>query len=103
VAISFVNIAENSGDAGGGSIASPAASHTSGNFLVVFVNNANSRDVTSMSDTALNTYTFRGTNSNGADRQHVWTATSITGNANNVVTASFAPNSPQFRRIFVLQ
>lgn len=102
MAFAFVNIGEGTGDLSVGTIASAAANHVAGNALIVFVQNEDSRTVSSVADLAGNTFTPRGTNSSGTARQAVWTAFPILGSAVNVVTATLSGNAT-FRRIRVMQ
>lgn len=75
-----------------GSIAATAANHTAGNCLLVGVRSGNITTVT-VSDTAGNTYTERNDEGiGGVGGLRVFTAHNITGNASNVVTATFGTN-----------
>lgn len=77
-----------------GSLATVGTSHTTGNCLVVGVRINQSQSVSSVTDTAGNTYTQAATLLDGSgDRLAVWTATNITGNAANIVTATFSSSS----------
>lgn len=108
VPVTFVNVATGTGNASAASIASGAASHTAGNYLAVFVDydsdGTNQTRITSCTDTATNTYT-RTTgvaNATSLDGMELWGAKNILGNASNVVTCNFSPDSA-FRTIQVLQ
>jgi len=107
VAIAFVN-ATSGGDNSGASkssIACTAASHTTGNLIVVgcyYTGSAGS--ISSITDTAGNTYvkiaassvTFTGYTG------EIWYAVNVTGNASNVVTTHYSP-SITFPRVVVHQ
>ena len=82
-----------------------AKSVTTGNFIVVVVGNvdagSNEGVVTGVADTAGNTYQKAvGEYKSGTtyDRNEIWYAENITGNANNIVTATFAATT-SFRYI----
>ena len=77
-----------------------ALNTTTGNLLVVAIGSSSSTGddaiVTGVADTEGNTYTkaigaYRTTNT--SDREEIWYAENITGNANNVTTATFTGNS----------
>lgn len=74
------------------SVATPALSVTTGNLIVVGVRFAVAGAITGVTDTAGNTYVQRATitHSNSTTIE-IWTAENITGNANNVVTATYSP------------
>jgi len=78
----------------GTSLSLPAMSTTTGRFLFVTASHYTaSVDVSSITDTAGNTYTKAGTTQGGDANQdnEVWyTASPITGNASNVVTINFS-------------
>lgn len=79
------------------SIASPAKSTTTGNFLFVAISKyQSSTTINSVTDTAGNTYVRAGT-TYGGDSNHkmdiFYTPSPITGNANNVATANFSGSS----------
>ena len=108
MAIAFVNSAV--GDAGAvasSTIASAAFSVTTGNTIIVGVSSYNAgafRTVTGIADTAGNTYTKCGAGYNadaGSDIE-IWVATNITGNASNIVTATFS-NTTAYRHIAACQ
>lgn len=91
---------------GSTTIAAAAISTTTGNFLIAVVNKYQSgTTVTGVSDTAGNTYTRAGS-SQGGDSNHTqetwYTADPITGNASNVVTATFSGSS-SYRTIAVME
>ena len=72
-------------------IALPAQSLTAGNTNIVAVSNFASRTVLSVTDTAGNTYTKRGSTISG-DASHgleIWTVDNCLGHASNVVTATY--------------
>jgi len=105
MAIAYVNGVGNYAPAEATTIAAPAANHTSGNLLVVFVGmNSSSVTVSSIADTAGNTYTKVTSikDSEINDTIECWYAKNITGNANNVVTATFS-GSVGYRTITVDQ
>lgn len=102
MAIAFVNATSGTNDAGGTTLAATAASHTTGNVLVVGIVHTGAGAATGVTDTASNAYTDTGIHAvHGSDRIDIWTAKNITGNAANVVTAAFP--SSTFRRVMVLQ
>lgn len=88
-------------------IASAAASHTTGNTLVVGIyaynNNSATASVSSVTDTAGNTYVQRGEYAYGYNILSIWIADDITGHASNVVTVTFPASAYAFRHIAVLQ
>lgn len=95
MAIAFVNAASGISNLGGGtttSYALPATSLTAGNLIVVCINgqppDVNSDYVTSIADTAGNTYTRISGKANGSSdaRMEVWYAKNVAGNASNIVT-----------------
>src|SRR5690349_14775531 len=91
----FVNVASgenNSNPISGSTVATGSFSSTTGNVIVVgLTNNAGSTTVVSISDTAGNTYTAVDSLQNvTADSTfRTYYAKNITGNASNVVTATF--------------
>lgn len=92
MAIARVQFREGGNDASGTSIATAAMSVTIGNWIVVIVRGyegGNNQDITTLVDTAGNTYTFRA-EYRGAD-PYMWsyTAPVTTAHATNVVTATF--------------
>lgn len=87
MAIAFVNLVEKTafGATSTGNLA--AFNVTSGNFILVSVHVHSTISVTSITDTAGNTYTLLATNSPGSGwDQEVWGAHNVSGNANNVIT-----------------
>jgi hypothetical protein len=110
--IEFVNETHGYGSGSATTIAASATSHTAGNLLAVIVGNSKSGTsgvtVSSISDTAGNTYTFidKRTEYNSSSGYtgdiEIWYAKNISGNANNVVTATFSA-STEYREISVLQ
>lgn len=102
MAIAYVNgskIAEVSGVAAS-SASAPAINAVTGNLIVVGTRGVN---ITAMSDTAGNTYTkiayYAGA---GSTNITFWYAKNITGNASNIVTATFA-SSTGYYNITVVQ
>lgn len=92
MAIAYVNGAQSYSTFLGTSIAAPATSHTSGNLIVVIgtCRGGDGTDITSITDTAGNTYTrITGTYNSFAGGIEIWYAKNITGNASNVVTINF--------------
>jgi hypothetical protein len=92
MAIAYVN--GNNASASGTTIVFPATGATSGNCIVVAVaaNDATAanRTVSSISDTAGNSYAILGSSyTNGNNRLEIWAAFNITGNASNIVTVTF--------------
>ena len=103
MAIAYVNGVGNFESAGATTIAAPAANHTTGNLLVVFVGlRDTSVTVSSIADTAGNTYTYVTRIAGTSSAIECWYAKNITGNANNVVTATFSA-SVYYRTITVNQ
>ena len=104
--IAFVNEAHLYVSGASTTIAAAAGNHTSGNLLVVLVVGWFTGTVSSVSDTAGNTYTWTGLRSTyyTADDGFVeiWYAKNITGNASNVVTATYS-GSTSYREIEVIQ
>ncbi len=88
-AITYINRAEGF-TSSGTSVATAAASHTTGNFLAVYVQ-IQSAGTPTVTDTAGNTYTQAGAAvSDGVNRIRIFYAYNITGNASNVVTANWS-------------
>jgi hypothetical protein len=104
MAIAYVNGVGNYGGIYATTIAAPAANHTAGNLLVVFVGLVSSTaTVSSIADTAGNTYTYVASIVYSAYyRIECWYAKNITGNANNVVTVTYSA-SVTYRTITVDQ
>ena len=78
---------------------------TTGNFLAVIVEGFGGNSVvTGVTDTAGNTYkkAIGAWKINGAERSEIWYTENITGNANNVVTATYT-GSLSFRYISVAE
>jgi hypothetical protein len=100
--IAFVNVDIGYAVAPLATIATAGIVHTSGNLLVAIVSTAREAStVTGIADTALNTYTYI-TRVQGTNLLEIWYAKSITGNATNIVTATFSDDST-YRNIHVLQ
>lgn len=104
MAIALVNTTSGTNDASAGSLGATAASHTAGNLIVVGVAWSNTVNVSSVTDTAGNSYTSTGQKADhiSSDFVEVFYAKNITGNASNVVTANFSANAT-FRRVMVHQ
>src|SRR5262249_38599480 len=87
---------------GGRTSATGSWSLTGGNAVYVGVVWTNNVSVSSVSDTAGNTYTSTGVRADSGTTDHteIWYAENVTGNAANVVTAHFS-GSATFRRIIV--
>lgn len=106
MSFTFVNDAVGSADASATTIAAAAANHTGGNHLVLWIAHGDGTiTVSSVADTAGNAYALvpssrRQVGGFGSAEQ--WSATNITGNASNVVTATFSATT-SFRRIVVHQ
>lgn len=105
MAIAYVNSSPKTGLGSGSTVATPAISHTTGNLLVVAVRwDSTTVTVTGVADTAGNTYTSRTVKTfNGTDSVQFWYAKNITGNASNVVTATFSSSAPSASGITVDQ
>lgn len=101
-AIAYVNNAVGV-DNSGSSITSKATaswSSTTGNLNVVCVRTAGGT-VSSITDTASNTYTNIAGFAPAGDRLEIWYAKNTTGNASNVVTANFS--STNFVTVLVME
>lgn len=85
------------------SIASASKNTTTGNCLVAFVKWESTGAITSIADTAGNTWVLDQYDdySGGEPRGQLAYALNITGNAANVVTVTFNSANPTFRRIIV--
>jgi len=92
MAIAYVNGVGNYGTLSATTIAAPAANHTTGNLLVVFVGTDFTYTVSSIADTAGNTYIYvtRIQSPQTGSIIECWYANNITGNASNVVTATYS-------------
>lgn len=86
MAIAFVNETHANWTAGS-SISLPAQSHTTGNLILVAVGTDSNLDVSSVTDTAGNTYqaAYTGVRQGANNWCTLWYAKNITGNAGNVV------------------
>lgn len=72
-------------------VASPATAHTSGSLLVVVVNwETAATNLSSMADTAGNTYSNLTKRTSTNMGSQIWYCANITGNASNIVTATFS-------------
>lgn len=92
MAIALVNTTEFADAASSASIAAVAASHTTGNLLIVAVRNyrAGVADPSTVTDTAGNTYVRCGGVTHASDaRLEIWRARTIVGHAANIVTVTF--------------
>lgn len=102
----FVQATGLTASAGAGSIAAPAMSTTTGNYLFVLAGKYQSgTTITGVTDTAGNTYTRAGSSQaqDSSHAQDIWyTASPITGNASNVVTVTFSGSSA-FRLVSVAE
>ncbi|HZR27905.1 MAG TPA: hypothetical protein VFA71_03925 [Terriglobales bacterium] len=105
-----VNSAHGTGDTASNTIATAAASATAGNHIVVGITWADTTStVNKVQDTAGNTYTEADAtclkhSATATQSTDIWLATNITGNASNVVTATFQTGqTPTFRRISIEQ
>lgn len=105
MAISYVNGVGVSVDASSTTVAAPAINAVAGNFICVIISSYfGAIQVSSVSDTAGNSYSRIGARE-GFDSNHnqeIWAASNINGNANNVITATYA-SSAQYRKIAVGQ
>jgi hypothetical protein len=103
--IEYVNGNTGTNDSGDTTIAATSINATTGNCIIVCVFNYDAENgaVQSIADTASNTYSRLGTafNSDGATSE-IWGAFNITGNASNIVTATY-DQYVAYRRIHVLQ
>ncbi len=104
--IAFVNATGANDATSALTIATPALSVTAGNTIIVSVSSytATKRTVSSITDTAGNTYTRCG-NQEAGDASHdqeVWVAANILGNASNVVTVTFS-GSAAWRYVIAAQ
>lgn len=89
-AIAYVNSATPITAGSGAAVAFGATSLTGGNALVVVIRWSSAVTVSSITDTALNTYTQVKTQNMGSDHSAMWYAQGVTGNASNVVTINFS-------------
>lgn len=91
MAIAAVSGVSTSANGSSSTVASPAQSHASGNLIVVGVRwyRNSAQDVSSVADTAGNTYTLISSQDQASDRIELWYAYNVTGNASNVVTVTF--------------
>lgn len=104
MAAAYVNNGDGFNTASGGSIATAATSHTTGNLLVCCVRHEGATTTISISDTAGNTWTplTKVTHPGGDMHLQLFYVLNCTGNASNVVTATFGANRT-FRGIQVQQ
>lgn len=87
----------------GPNIAATAFSVTGGNLIAVFVHGAGSTTTITVADTALNTFTPVTSCTDATQGVTQWFyAKNVTGNASDVVTATYSVSTTQ-RRIWVLQ
>lgn len=104
--IAFVNATGANNASSAGTIATPAFSVTAGNTIIVSVSSytATKQTVSSITDTAGNTYTRCGNREAGdaSHDQEVWVAANILGNASNVVTVTFS-GSAAWRYVIAAQ
>lgn len=104
--ISSVNTATGSNNASGASISSNSFTANSGNLIVVairFYKTSSSAAVSSVTDTAGNSYAFAtGLTSGYGDRLELWYAKNISANSSNVVTVAFN-SSVTYRVVNVAQ
>src|SRR5581483_4261976 len=96
--ISYINSATPLVGTSGTNIAFSATSLTAGNLIVVQIRwGAVSVTVSSVTDTAGNTYVQAGTDQNmvvgGTDFLSLWYAQNTIGNASNIVTINFSSSS----------
>lgn len=92
MAIASVSGVATSANTSDTTVASPAQAHVTGNLIVVGVRwyRSSAQDISSVVDTAGNTYTFISSKNDGADQVELWYAYNVTGNASNVVTVTFS-------------
>lgn len=104
MAAAYVNTGHGFNTASGGSIATGATSHTTGNLLVCCVRHEGATTTISVADTAGNTWTplTKVTHPGGDMHLQFFYVLNCTGNASNVVTATFGA-SRTFRGIQVQQ
>ena len=104
MAIAVVNTTSGNSNTGATTLPATAASHTTGNLLVVCCVWSGNVNANVPTDTALNTYVSTGQKANNGTTDHseIFYAKNITGNASNIVTANFAA-SATFRRVMVYQ
>lgn len=105
-AIEFVNEVNAYNSGGSTSIALPSGNHTAGNLLVVLLSGWNAETVSSVTDTAGNTYYWTGqrspyTNTDSGFTE-IWYAYNITGGASNVVTVNYS-GTVTYREVTVYQ
>lgn len=104
MAAAYVNEGHAFATASGGTIATGATSHTTGNLLVCCVRHESTATTISVADTAGNTWTPLTKVSHGGTDMHLqlFYVLNCTGNASNVVTATFGANRA-YRGIQVMQ
>lgn len=95
MAVSQINGATINNAVAGASLVFAAQSATAGNDIIVNVSILDTtKSVTSITDTAGNSYALKASVNNGSSiRIETWAAHSITGNASNVVTVNFSGNT----------
>ncbi len=105
MAISYVNGSGLVEATSGTTIAALEINAVAGNFICAIISSYfGAVQVSSVSDTAGNSYSLIG-ESEGSDPNHnqgIWAAANINGNANNIVTATYA-SSVGYRKIAVAQ
>lgn len=104
MATAYVNEGSGFNTASGGSIATSAVSHTTGNLLVCCVRHEGATTTISVADTAGNTWQplTKVTHPGGDMHLQLFYVLNCTGNASNVVTATFGA-SRTYRGIQVMQ
>lgn len=90
-------------DFGGTTVVSAAKTTTSGNMLFAIVKWETAATISTIVDTAGNTYVLAGSLNFGSSDPvgSLYYAENITGNASNVVTVTFSSSAAEYRRIVV--
>jgi hypothetical protein len=103
MSIAVVNSTGTFNAASSTTIAASALTVVSGNLVVVIVRSGNTQHtVSGIADTAGNTYTQIRTQTAAASRLDMWYSANVTGNASNVVTATYSAAADN-RAILVAQ
>lgn len=103
MAIALVSSGATSQNGSSTTIAAPAAAHATGNLIVVGVRwFQNAGQTVSITDTAGNTYALISAVNRSNDELELYYAYNITGNAANIVTATFSA-AATYRVILVLE
>jgi hypothetical protein len=102
MAIAYVNGSTGKSNAGATTLAAAAFAATTGNAIFVSIGCQSTKTVSSIADTAGNTYSRAGQYISGVNTVELWFAQNITGNASNVVTVTYSGSATK-RRVSVTQ